>query len=110
MPRIKFTEEPKIPRDMAHLGYRKGLEFNVTDQEANRWLGKGCAEIVPNEKPADEKKKEEVVPTKEPEIKVESKTEDKKSEPEPAVPGGQSTVQGAGAPPPNVSVPPLVKK
>lgn len=46
MPRILFTSQPKLPRDMQHLGYRQGMEVDVTEDQANRWLRRGCAEIV----------------------------------------------------------------
>lgn len=51
MPRIRFTGTPKLPRDMAHLGYVLGTEVDLTDDQANRWLRRGVAEIIPDRQP-----------------------------------------------------------
>lgn len=47
MPRIRFTADPKLPRDWAHLGFRKGDETDLSDDQANRWLRRGVAVVVP---------------------------------------------------------------
>lgn len=52
MPRIRFTHEPKLPRDLAHLGYCKDMEVDLSDDHADRWLRRGVAVIVPDAKPA----------------------------------------------------------
>jgi hypothetical protein len=46
MPRIRFTVDPKLPRDWADKPYRKGTEHDVSADEADRWLRRGVAEIV----------------------------------------------------------------
>lgn len=46
MPRIRFTADPKLPRDLAHLGYRKDTEADLSQDQADRWLRRGVAEIV----------------------------------------------------------------
>lgn len=46
MPRIKFTRDPKLPRDLAHLGYKAGDEVDLTLDQAERWIRRGVAEIV----------------------------------------------------------------
>ena len=46
MPRIRFTADPKLPRDIAHLEYRKDIEVDVSLDEANRWLRRGVAEMI----------------------------------------------------------------
>lgn len=47
MPRIRFTADPKLPRDLVHLGYRKDAEVDLPDDAANRWLRRGVAVVVP---------------------------------------------------------------
>lgn len=46
MPRIRFTVDPKLPRDLAHLDYKKGQEVDLPDDQANRWLRRGVAVVV----------------------------------------------------------------
>jgi hypothetical protein len=46
MPTIRFTRQPKLPRDLAHLGYQAGQVVSVTDNEAQRWLNRGVAVVV----------------------------------------------------------------
>ena len=45
--RIRFTSTPKLPRDLAHLGYAAGVEVDLSDDQAARWLRRGVAEVVP---------------------------------------------------------------
>jgi hypothetical protein len=47
MPRIKFTTDPKLPRDIAHLGYRKGVEVDLSADLCERWIRRGAAVYVP---------------------------------------------------------------
>ena len=56
MPRILFTATPKLPRDIAHRGYDLGTEVDVSDDEANRWLRRGVAEVVPPPPPPQARK------------------------------------------------------
>lgn len=46
MPRIRFTADPKLPRDWADRPYRKDTEHDMSDDEAGRWIRRGVAEIV----------------------------------------------------------------
>lgn len=46
MPRIRFTATPKLPRDMAHLGYHEGTEVDLSEDQANRWLRRGVATVI----------------------------------------------------------------
>lgn len=46
MPLIRFTADPKLPRDLAHLDFKKGVEVELSDDKAGRWLRRGVAEIV----------------------------------------------------------------
>ena len=46
MPRIRFTADPKLPRDIAHLGYEKGQEVDLSTDQAERWLRRGVAVAV----------------------------------------------------------------
>lgn len=46
MPRIRFTADPKLPDDLAHLGYRRGTEVDLSEDQANRWLRRGVAEVI----------------------------------------------------------------
>ena len=43
MPRILFTFDPKLPRDWVHLGYRKGTEIELSPDQCERWIRRGCA-------------------------------------------------------------------
>lgn len=47
MPRIRFIADPKLPRDLAHLGYVKGMEVELSEDQAGRWLRRGVADVVP---------------------------------------------------------------
>lgn len=47
MPLVRFTVTPKLPRDLKYLGYEAGTEVDMTNDQANRWLRRGVAEIVP---------------------------------------------------------------
>ena len=53
MPRIRFTVDPKLPRDWAHLGFRKGDEVDLSEDQANRWLRRGVAVTVPEDAHSD---------------------------------------------------------
>lgn len=48
MPRIRFTTDPKLPRDLAHLGYRKDLEVELDTDHCERWIRRGVAVYVPD--------------------------------------------------------------
>lgn len=48
MPRIRFITDPKLPRDLAHLGYKKDEEVNLSSNQCQRWLRRGVAIIVPD--------------------------------------------------------------
>lgn len=50
MPRIRFTADPKLPRDMAHLGYQKGAEVDLSPDLCGRWIRRGVAVYVPEPK------------------------------------------------------------
>lgn len=52
MPRVLFTADPKLPSDIAHLGYRKGMEVDLSEDAANRWLRRGVATIIASASPA----------------------------------------------------------
>ncbi len=52
MPRIRFTATPKLPRDLKHLGYEKGMEVDLPDDQVNRWLRRGVADVIADAKPA----------------------------------------------------------
>lgn len=62
MPRIRFTANPKLPRDLAHLDYRQGTEVDLPSDQADRWLRRGVAEIVPDAKPEPEPAASEPMP------------------------------------------------
>lgn len=51
MPRIRFIADPKLPRDWAHLGYRKGDEVALSADLCERWIRRGVAVYVA-ERPA----------------------------------------------------------
>lgn len=53
MTRIRFTADPKLPDDLAHLGYRRGTEIDLSDDQANRWLRRGVAEVIAEAPKAD---------------------------------------------------------
>lgn len=44
--RIRFTSDPKLPRDWAHLNYRAGMEVDLSPDQAERWIRRNCAEEV----------------------------------------------------------------
>lgn len=48
MPKIRFTYDPKIPHDMVKEweGYKKGEVAEVSQDEMERWIGRGVAEEV----------------------------------------------------------------
>lgn len=48
MPRIRFTANPKLPRDWADKPYRKDYEVDVSADEAERWQRRGVAVVVPD--------------------------------------------------------------
>ncbi|MGE0722805.1 MAG: hypothetical protein AB7O45_00445 [Alphaproteobacteria bacterium] len=52
MPLIRFTATPKLPRDLAHLGYKKGDEREMTEDQATRWVRRNVAEYVSDEEVA----------------------------------------------------------
>lgn len=61
MPRIHFTSSPKIPRDKVNEwgDYKIGSVHNISDNEAERWLRRGVAEIVSPRRAAVINKEEE---------------------------------------------------
>lgn len=54
MPKIKFTAQPKLPRDMEHLGYKKGDVVTLPDDQCERWIRRGVAAYVSDVAPAPE--------------------------------------------------------
>lgn len=48
MPRIRFLSTPKIPRDLAPLDYKEGDEVDLPQDQADRWLVRGIAVVVPD--------------------------------------------------------------
>ena len=44
MPKIKFTATPELPRDIAHLGYKKDDVVDMLDASCRRWIRRGVAE------------------------------------------------------------------
>ena len=43
MPKIKFTADPKLPRDLKHLGYKAGTIVDLPRDQADRWIRRGAA-------------------------------------------------------------------
>lgn len=41
--KIRFTYDPKLPIDLVHLGYKQGMEVELSDDSANRWINRGVA-------------------------------------------------------------------
>ncbi len=80
MPKIKFTQDIKIPTDMAEswAGYVKDSVHDMSLDNAERWLRRGVAEVVSEVKEVVN----EVVEEKkvEPEPKVELPEENKVEE------------------------------
>lgn len=46
MPRIRFTSNPKLPDDLKHLGYQKGTEVDLPQDQCDRWVRRNVAEYV----------------------------------------------------------------
>lgn len=46
MPFIKFTARPILPRDMAHLAYKKGDVIELPGDSCERWIRRGVAEYT----------------------------------------------------------------
>jgi hypothetical protein len=44
--RIIFISDPKLPNDLKHLGYKSGMEVDLPNDKAERWLRRGVAQIV----------------------------------------------------------------
>lgn len=44
--RIRFTADPKLPRDLKHLGYRRGTEISLPLDQALRWVRRNSAVII----------------------------------------------------------------
>ena len=61
MPKICFVADPKLPRDMLHLGYRKGTEVHLPADKCERWIRRNVAVLVRDE-PAVEVAAEYVEP------------------------------------------------
>jgi hypothetical protein len=49
--RIRFTSDPKLPRDWAHFPYRAGFEVDLPPDQAERWIRRNCAEEVREQAP-----------------------------------------------------------
>jgi hypothetical protein len=43
MPKIIFTATPDLPRDIVHLGYRKGHVVKLSPDSCQRWIRRGVA-------------------------------------------------------------------
>jgi outer membrane biosynthesis protein TonB len=83
MPRIRFTVDPKLPRDLAHLAYRKDTEVDLSEDQADRWLRRGVAVQLPPQSAEPEPAEPEPA---EPEPAEPEPTEPEPTEPEPAEP------------------------
>lgn len=46
--RIRFTKDPKLPRDWANLPYRAGVEVDLSPDQAERWIRRDCAVEIPD--------------------------------------------------------------
>ncbi len=51
MPTIVFIADPKLPTDLAHLGYKKGQTHELSVDQCERWVRRGVARYV-SEAPA----------------------------------------------------------
>lgn len=49
MPTIIFTADPDLPRDIKHLGYKKGDIVTMADDSCRRWIRRNVAEYVKEE-------------------------------------------------------------
>lgn len=45
MPKIRFTADPKLPRDLEYLGFKKGDIVELPVDQCNRWIRRNVAEI-----------------------------------------------------------------
>lgn len=50
MPQVRFIQEPKLPVDFKYKGYTKDKMYEMTQDEADRWVRRGVAEIVSENK------------------------------------------------------------
>lgn len=46
MPSIRFTADPALPRDLAHLAYKKGAVVTLSTDQCERWIRRGVAVYV----------------------------------------------------------------
>ncbi len=74
--KIEFIKEPFLPRDMAHLGYKKGQVVDLVPALCTRWLNRGVAKIIEEA----EKIKESKSSARVTEAKVELEPEESKPE------------------------------
>jgi len=54
MPRIRFTCDPQLPLDWRHLPYVEGYEVDLSEDQAQRWIRRGVAEVIPDVAPEAE--------------------------------------------------------
>jgi hypothetical protein len=62
MPRIQFTADPKLPADMRHLGFKKGMTVELSEDHCERWIRRNCATYVTAAKPVQSAPAEPVAP------------------------------------------------
>jgi hypothetical protein len=53
MPRIVFTEDPKLPADLKHLGFKKGTEVELPIDQCERWIRRLVAVYVKKTAPIE---------------------------------------------------------
>lgn len=51
MPTIRFTADPKLPVDLAHLDFRKDQEHSLSRDSCERWIRRGVAVYVQDADP-----------------------------------------------------------
>jgi hypothetical protein len=47
MPKIRFTADPKLPRDLKHLAFKKDQIVELAQDQCDRWIRRGVADMVP---------------------------------------------------------------
>jgi hypothetical protein len=104
MPKIRFTQSVKIPRDMVDewKDYINGSVHDVSNDEAERWLRRGSAEIVTTRQINREIKLEEESKSEEIKKPEETKTEEVKTS-ETQTSQGSVSSSGTLTPPTTVS-------
>jgi len=88
MPRVRFTADPVLPLDWRHLPYREGYEADMTADQANRWLRRGVAVIVPEAT---------TMPARRPAAADHSPTSRSGAEPDTTTGAATDTVPGGGS-------------